>query len=186
MALLLQLCQTRDGAKNVLHANLFRSVEASGLFAADPELQVNSSDYQALEKHYTLLVKVSRIIGAAIVSRGSHNVTQGRRFLTEHRMLVMHVLKRSAGIGAGADSMEAVLGEKVQDLAEALMVLIMATGFLEVSPLKVAPDSGASPRCYSTPNPEEIQPELTVHVSPQFESEAYRPAETSSTPVLFH
>ncbi|KAK6207135.1 Serine/threonine-protein kinase tel1 [Pestalotiopsis sp. IQ-011] len=150
LALLLQLCQTRDGAKNVLHANLFRSVEASGLFAADPELQVNSSDLKALEKHYALLVKVSRIIGAAIVSRGSHNVGQGRRFLTEHRMLVMHVLKRSAGIGNGTGKMEAVLDDKIQDLAEALMVIIMATGFVE------------------------------------FESEAYQPPETSSTPVLFH
>jgi nuclear pore complex protein Nup205 len=40
LALLLQLCQTREGAKHVLHANLFRSVELSGLFAADPELQI--------------------------------------------------------------------------------------------------------------------------------------------------
>ncbi|KAH6654796.1 nucleoporin Nup186/Nup192/Nup205 [Truncatella angustata] len=131
LALLLQLCQTRDGAKNVLHANLFRSLETSGLFAADPELQVNSSDFKALENHYALLVKVSRIIGAAIVSRGSHNVSQGRRFLTEHRMLVMHVLKRSAGIGAGAGKMEAALDDKIQDLAEAFMVIVMATDFLE-------------------------------------------------------
>ncbi|KAF7516738.1 hypothetical protein G7054_g14032 [Neopestalotiopsis clavispora] len=150
LALLLQLCQTREGAKNVLHANLFRSIEASGLFAADPELQVDPSDYKALEKHYALLVKVSRIIGAAIVSRSSHNVGQGRRFLTEHRMLVMHVLKRSAGIGNGTGKMEAMLDDKIQDLAEALMVIIMATGFLE------------------------------------FESEAYQPPETTSTPVLFH
>lgn len=135
LALLLQLCQTREGAKNVLHANLFRSIEASGLFAADPELQVDPSDYKALEKHYALLVKVSRIIGAAIVSRSSHNVGQGRRFLTEHRMLVMHVLKRSAGIGNGTGKMEAMLDDKIQDLAEALMVIIMATGFLEVSVL---------------------------------------------------
>jgi nuclear pore complex protein Nup205 len=116
----------------VLHANLFRSVEASGLFAADPELQAGSSDMEALANHYTLLVKVCRIIGAAIVSRGSHNIAQGRRFLTEHRMLVLHVLKRSAGIGAGSGKMEAVLEEKIQDLAEAFMVLITATGFLEV------------------------------------------------------
>jgi len=39
LALLLQLCQTRAGAKYVLHANLFRAIELSGLFAADPELQ---------------------------------------------------------------------------------------------------------------------------------------------------
>lgn len=98
----------------------------------DPELQVDSSDSKALERHYTLLVKVARIIGAAIVSRGSHNVLQGRRFLTEHRMLVMHVLKRSAGIGAGGARTDALLAERVNDLAEAFMVVITATGFLEV------------------------------------------------------
>ncbi|KAI1417662.1 nucleoporin Nup186/Nup192/Nup205 [Hypoxylon sp. FL1857] len=131
LALLLQLCQTRVGAKNVLHANLFRAIEQSGLFSVDPELQVDSSDTRALERHYTLLVKVARIVGAAIVSRGSHNVLQGRRFLTEHRMLVMHVLKRSAGIGAGGGKADELLSERVSELAEAFMVLITATGFIE-------------------------------------------------------
>jgi len=40
LALLLQLSQTRDGAKYVLQANLFRAIELSGLFSADPELQI--------------------------------------------------------------------------------------------------------------------------------------------------
>lgn len=73
-----------------------------------------------------------RVIGAAIVSRGSHNVVQGRRFLTEHRLLVTHTLKRSAGIGSGAEG-DDTLGQRVDDLADALMVIIAATGFLEVS-----------------------------------------------------
>lgn len=132
MALLLQLCQTRDGARDVLHANLFRAIEQSGLFAADPELQVTSSDSRSLENHYALLVKVARIIGAAVVSRGSHNVVQGRRFLTEHRLLVVHVLKRSAGIGTGGGKMDVHLDDKIQELAEAFLVIVMATGFLEV------------------------------------------------------
>ena len=76
-------------------------------------------------------MRVARIIGAAVLSRGSHNVVQGRRFLTEHRMLVMHVLKRSAGIGAGR--MSRALEERVEELADAFMVLITATEFLEVS-----------------------------------------------------
>lgn len=55
---------------------------------------------------------------------------QGRKFLTDHRMLVTHTLKRSAGIGtAAADD---VLSAKVEDLADGLMVIISATGFLEV------------------------------------------------------
>ncbi|KAI0148496.1 nucleoporin Nup186/Nup192/Nup205 [Xylariaceae sp. FL1272] len=131
LALLLQLCQTRDGAKYVLHANIFRTVEASGLFAADPELSVEPTDTKALERHYLLLVKIARIIGVAIISRGSHNILQGRRFLTSHRMLIMHVLKRSAGIGAGAGKMDAALAERIDELAEAFMIIISATGFLE-------------------------------------------------------
>ncbi len=131
LVLLLQLCQTRDGAKYVLQANLFRSVELSGLFSTDPELEIDPTDTATLARHYGLLAKVARVVGAAIVSRGSHNVLQGRRFLTEHRMLVLHVLKRSAGIGAIAP----VLGEKVDELAEAFMILITATGFLEVCSL---------------------------------------------------
>ncbi|OAA62036.1 nuclear pore complex subunit [Niveomyces insectorum RCEF 264] len=158
LALLLQLCQTRDGAAYALHANLFRAVEASGLFAADPELQVaaaaaaavanNNYNYgnttmaaknsaaaslvantAALAQHYALLVQVARVLGAAVVSRGAHTVQQGRRFLTTHRMLVVHVLKRSAGIGATGGSR--ALDEQVADLAEAFMVLIAATDFLE-------------------------------------------------------
>ncbi|KJR80819.1 nuclear pore complex protein Nup205 [Sporothrix schenckii 1099-18] len=128
LALLLQLCQTRDGAKFTLHANLFRAIELSSLFSADPELQVDPTDTAALTQHYGLLVQVARIIGAAVVSRGSHNILQGRRFLSEHRMLVMHVFKRSAGIGPASSR---ALDERVEDLAEAFMVLIVATDFLE-------------------------------------------------------
>ncbi|KAI1742195.1 nucleoporin Nup186/Nup192/Nup205 [Xylaria scruposa] len=131
LVLLLQLCQTRPGAKYVLHANIFRTIEQSGLFGADPELQVEPSDTEALERHYLLLVKVAQIIGVAIVSRGSHNILQGRRFLADHRMLVTHVLKRSAGIGAGTGKMDPVLAERIGDLAEAFMMMIAATNFLE-------------------------------------------------------
>jgi nuclear pore complex protein Nup205 len=46
-------------------------------------------------------------------------------------MLVMHVLKRSAGIGASPSTR--VLDEQIAELAEAFMLLITATGFLEVS-----------------------------------------------------
>lgn len=120
----------------MLHANLFRTVEQSGLFSVDPELQVAPSDSKALEKHYLLLVKVARILGVAVVSRGSHNILQGRRFLTDHRMLVTHVLKRSAGVGTGAGRMEPALAERIEDLAEAFIVMITATGFLEVSRTK--------------------------------------------------
>ncbi|KAF7562704.1 hypothetical protein G7046_g1451 [Stylonectria norvegica] len=129
LALLLELAQTRVGAKYILHSNVFRTLEVAGLFTADPELQIDGSNPQALEQHYDLLAKVVRIIGAALVSRGSHNIVQGRKFLTDHRMLVTHTLKRSAGIGNGtADN---ALEDRVEELAEGLMVIIAATGFLE-------------------------------------------------------
>lgn len=57
---------------------------------------------------------------------------QGRKFLSDHRMLVSHVLKRSAGIGTGEDD-GGRLEEKIAGLAEALIVVIAATGFIEVS-----------------------------------------------------
>lgn len=78
-----------------------------------------------------MLAKVVRIIGAAILSRGNNNVTQGRKFLTDHRMLVSHALKRSAGIGTGNEDQR--LEEKIEELADSLVVVIAATNFLEVS-----------------------------------------------------
>ena len=128
LTLLLTLAQTRSGAKYILHANLFRALETSGLFSADPELQLSDANPRSLAQHYDLLAKVTRIIGAALISRGSHNVVQGRKFLQDHRMLVSHTLKRSAGIG-GDDGAE----DGIEEVADGLMVIIAATGFLEVS-----------------------------------------------------
>ena len=130
LALLLQIAQSRAGAKYILYANLFRAIETSGLFTADPELQSDVQNSRALEQHYDLLAKVVRIIGAALFSRGSHNIVQGCKFLSDNRMLVTHTLKRSAGIGGGVNN--DALDERVNDLADALVVVIAATGFLEV------------------------------------------------------
>ncbi|KAG7144702.1 Nucleoporin like protein [Verticillium longisporum] len=130
LALLLQLAQTRIGAKYILHANLLRALELSGLFAADPELQSDRAKPRALEKHYELLAKATHIIGAAIVCRGASYVGQGQKFLTDHRMLVTHTLKRSAGIGA-AEGGDSPLEAWIEELAEGFVVLIAATGFLE-------------------------------------------------------
>ncbi|KAJ8123259.1 hypothetical protein ONZ43_g745 [Nemania bipapillata] len=148
LVFLLQLCQTGQGAKYVLHANIFRVIEQSGLFEVDPELQVNPSDAKALEEHYLLLVKVAQIISVAIVSRGSHNILQGRRFLADHRMLVTHVLKRSAGIGAGVGSTAPTLTNLIGDLAEAFMIMITATGFLEFDNRALTEDTKAAPMLF--------------------------------------
>ncbi|KAL2289182.1 hypothetical protein FJTKL_02970 [Diaporthe vaccinii] len=158
LALVLSICQTREGAKHALQANLFPAIEQSGLFAADPELLEDVPGAAPLERHYALLVRVARVVCAAVLTRGPQSsVAQGpaRRFLSEHRMLVVQTLKRSAGIGggpvgAGAEggaggvaNKEAalLLGEAVEELAESFMVLIAATGFLEFEEEMAAPKS---------------------------------------------
>ena len=130
LSLLQHLSQTRQGSKLLLQSNLVRALEASGLFAADPELQ--AADARALEAHFDVLAKVVRIMGAAFVCRGSRSIVLGRKFLTDHRMLVSHTLKRSAGIGVGEYGGKG-LADKVEALAEGFMVVIAATEFLEVS-----------------------------------------------------
>ncbi|KAI3399397.1 hypothetical protein diail_7124 [Diaporthe ilicicola] len=144
LALVLSICQTREGAKHALQANLFAAVEQSGLFAADPEL-LEGGGAAALEKHYALLVRVARVICAAVLTRGPQSsVAQGpaRRFLSENRTLVVQTLKRSAGIGGppaaagggggdGAKQLQLLLEDNMEELAESFMVLIAATGFLE-------------------------------------------------------
>ncbi|KAH7349850.1 nucleoporin Nup186/Nup192/Nup205 [Plectosphaerella cucumerina] len=149
LALLLQLAQSRAGAKYVLHAGLLRAIELSGLFAADPELRADTARPRALERHYELLAKVTRVVGAAVVSRGASHVGQGQRFLTEHRMLVTHTLKRSAGIGA-VESTGGGLERWVDELAEGFMVLIAATGFLEHENSLMPEPTHSGPRGYFT------------------------------------
>ncbi|KAK0674197.1 nucleoporin Nup186/Nup192/Nup205 [Cercophora samala] len=158
LCFLLQLAQTKTGAMYIIQANLFRALEISGVFAADPELEINPSNTVALEKHYFLLVSLARIITAAVLSRGQGNIVQARGFLQKHRMLVVHTLKRAAGIGIvgnglrggeeggefgfggtlrgnvtrrGGEEAQRRLEERIEELGEAFMVLIGGVGFLE-------------------------------------------------------
>ncbi|RDW88663.1 hypothetical protein BP6252_00695 [Coleophoma cylindrospora] len=128
LSLLLQICQTRQGATVVLNAGLFRAIRASGLFAIDPDLGVVIDDANAVSKHYDLLVAIMRVICTAVLSRGSQNeqtLDQGRRFLSDNRLSILTVFKRSAGLGSGGAE------ESVDELADSFMLLISATGFLE-------------------------------------------------------
>ena len=73
-----------------------------------------------------------RVICSALLSRGAQNeqsLEQGRRFLTENRLSILAVLKKSAGLGTG----QKVSEESIDELAECFMVLINVTGFLDVS-----------------------------------------------------
>ncbi|TAQ88371.1 hypothetical protein B7494_g3314 [Chlorociboria aeruginascens] len=130
LALLLQMSQTRQGATAVLNAGLFHSIKISGLFAADPDFGVDINAPDALTKHYLLLTAVMRVILAGIISRGPQNeatLTQGRVFLTENRLSILAVLKRSAGLGAKGDGQI----ESIEELAETYLLCISVTGFLD-------------------------------------------------------
>ena len=70
------------------------------------------------------------------MSRGSQNqqtLDQGRSFLSENRLSILAVLKRSAGLGAGNDRPE----ESLDDLADSFMLLMSITGFVDVSNLEI-------------------------------------------------
>jgi nuclear pore complex protein Nup205 len=148
LALLLQISQTRLGAVAVLNSGLLHSVKVSGLFATDPDLGVGElslttvpvhllipSDIEgpdAITKHYRLLAAVLRVICAAVLSRGSQNkqtLEQGRRFLSENRLSILAVLKKSAGLGNTSDISE----QSIDELADSFMLLMSVTGFLDVS-----------------------------------------------------
>jgi hypothetical protein len=103
---------------------------------AFPRVVLIASDIEgpdAVSKHYSLLAAIMRVICAALLSRGAQNeqsLEQGRRFITENRLSILAVLKKSAGLVAGV-----VVSEQIEDLAESFMLLLTFTGFLEVSVL---------------------------------------------------
>jgi nuclear pore complex protein Nup205 len=74
-----------------------------------------------------------RIICAAVLSRGSQHqqtLEQGRRFLTENRLSILSVLKKSAGLGTGINMSQQ---QSIEELADSFILLMSVTGFLEVS-----------------------------------------------------
>jgi nuclear pore complex protein Nup205 len=86
-----------------------------------------------MSKHYNLLAAIMRIICATVLSRGTQHqqtLEQGRRFLTENRLSILSVLKKSAGLGAGVDMSQQ---ENIEELADSFMLLMSVSGFLEVS-----------------------------------------------------
>ncbi|TVY45708.1 Nucleoporin [Lachnellula occidentalis] len=140
LALLLQIAQTRFGAATVLNAGLFHAIKESGLFVVDPDLGVDIEGSDVISKHYSLLAAIMRVICAALLSRGAQNeqsLEQGRRFLTENRLPILAVLKKSAGLVGGV-----VVSEQIEDLAESFILLVTFTGFLEFEE-KVVPKKSA-------------------------------------------
>lgn len=84
----------------------------------------------AMNKHYQLLAALMRVICASVLSRGSQNqqsLEQGRKFLSENRLSIIAVLKKSAGLGNTSGISE----QSIDDLADSFMLLMSVTGFLD-------------------------------------------------------
>ena len=101
---------------------------------SDTSILTNSEidNPEALSKYYRLLLSITRVVTAVVVSRGLQNeqtVESAKVFLTENRPLVVSVFKRQAKIG-GVSFDDA--GIDIEDLVELFMLLITMTGFLDV------------------------------------------------------
>jgi nuclear pore complex protein Nup205 len=149
LVLLLQISQTRFGATAVLNAGLFQTIRESGIFSTDPDIGIGMCcsficerivliypdvpDAGAVKKHYDLLLAFMRVINCCVLSRGSQNeqtLAQAKKFVSENRLWMLTVFKRSARVGAVGDS---ALDDSVDELAEAYMLIISMSGFLNVS-----------------------------------------------------
>jgi hypothetical protein len=92
---------------------------------------IDIDDDNAVNKHYELLASLMRLVCAAVLSRGSQNqqtLEQGRKFLTENRLSILALFKKSAGIGTGPGGSR----QSIDELAESYMLLMSVTGFLDV------------------------------------------------------
>lgn len=95
--------------------------------------QIDIDSLEAVETHYELLLAVMRVINSVILSRGEQNeqtLAEGRKFLSENRLSVLTVFKRSMNIGT---TDHVVSAEAVNDLADSYMLLITLTSFINVS-----------------------------------------------------
>lgn len=91
------------------------------------------TDIGDIKKHYDLLIAFMRVINCCVLSRGPQNeqtLAQAKKFISDNRLWMLTVFKRSAGAAAVGDS---VLEDSVDELAEAYMLLISTSGFLDVS-----------------------------------------------------
>lgn len=130
-ALLQEISQNRIGATAVCNADIFNAVEDSGLFAVDPDLGVNIKGPEAVEKYYSILAAVLRILCAIVLSRGPQNqqtLNSARKFLSVIRPSILNILKKSAGIGAKKNTTT----NTIDDITDLILFLISYTGFLEI------------------------------------------------------
>ena len=88
---------------------------------------------EALSKYYRLLLSLTRVVTAIVISRGPQNeqtIESAKDFLVENRPLVVSMFKREARIGGVTFDDE---GVDIEELVELLVLLIAMTDFLNVS-----------------------------------------------------
>ena len=146
--MLLSISQTRAGAIHIANAGIFQAVRASGLFSVDPDIGIGEcirtstrsivltvvdiDNPEALDKYYSLILSITRVISAVVLSRGPQNeqtLDQARSFLIENRPLVVAIFKLQAKVGAVTfESM----GVNVDEISELFVLLLTVTEFLDV------------------------------------------------------
>jgi nuclear pore complex protein Nup205 len=139
LSLLLTIAQDRVGAVHILNAGLFTTITASGLFAADPDIGLEIDNPAALQRYYSLLLFILRIIVALVLSRGPQNaatIEAARSFLLQHRQSMVSIFKRETrvnknGFRSGNNDEEA--NRDLSELVELFVLLISATGLMDVS-----------------------------------------------------
>ena len=142
LAMLLRVAQSRLGAAQVLNTGLFQAVRDSQLFSADPDIGFEIESPHSLNKFFTLMLAVLRIINSVVISRGRQNEqTMGlaRSFLKEYRQTIVGIFKRHAAIGVASLQVltateDGAKKEKVElsELVDGFTLLMSVTGFLEV------------------------------------------------------
>ncbi|KAF1990000.1 nuclear pore complex subunit Nup192 [Aulographum hederae CBS 113979] len=135
LAVLLRLSQTRLGATHIVNAGIFQSIHDSEIFSVDPDVGFDFANPQALTRYFALVLSVLRVITSVVISKGPQNEqTMGlaRQFLSEHRMSMVGIFKRNAGItsGGGGGRRRGEMSD-LSDLVDQYTLLISATGFLE-------------------------------------------------------
>lgn len=89
-------------------------------------------DSDALRKYFELMLSMTRIINAVVISRGQLNdqvKLHARKFLKENRQTIVAIFKRYAKVGG----LQVDSGTDLESLVDNFTLLISACGFIDVS-----------------------------------------------------
>ncbi|KKY21168.1 putative nuclear pore complex subunit [Phaeomoniella chlamydospora] len=132
LSLLLQISQTKVGARYLLDSGLLPAIRGSLLFNADPDMGLDIDNPEALQKYYSLLASVLSLLASTFVHRGAHNEqiqNQMRQFLLDHRSHMTGMFKRYSGIGASESKHTS---NELDDIIRSYTALLTMTSFVEI------------------------------------------------------